>query len=270
MNNIELFKNENFGEIRTLLINDEVWFVGKDVAEALGYKEPNKAITKHIDEDDRIKYPITDNLGRAQETWLINESGLYSLILSSKLPQAKEFKRWVTNEILPSIRKHGGYLTPKKIEEVLLNPDTLIHLATILKEEKEKNATLTLVNKQQEQIINELQPKATYYDLILQCPDLLSVTQIAKDYGKGGAWLNKKLNELGIQYKHRDTWLLYSKYADKGYTSSTTHDYPDSKGVIHSRLHTYWTQKGRLFIYEQLKRINILPLIEKENVKDVI
>ena len=115
-----------------------------------------------------------------------------------------------------------------------------------------------------------MQPKATYYDLILQCPNLLSVTQIAKDYGKGGAWLNKKLNELGIQYKHRDTWLFYSKYADKGYTSSTTHNYPDSKGVIHSRSHTYWTQKGRLFIYEQIKRINILPLIEKQNIKDAI
>ncbi|MFR4987355.1 MAG: phage antirepressor KilAC domain-containing protein [Lachnospirales bacterium] len=267
--NIEFFKNESFGQIRTVIINDKVWFVGKDVADILGYQNGSRDIVRHIDEEDRIKQMIFDGK-QNKETWLINESGLYSLILSSKLPQAKEFKRWVTNDILPSIRKHGGYLTPQKIEEVLLNPDTLIQLATTLKEEQEKNAKLTLINKQQEQQIKELQPKATYYDLILQCPDLLSVTQIAKDYGKGGAWLNQKLNELGIQYKHRETWLLYAKYADKGYTSSRTREYPDSKGVIHSRLHTYWTQKGRLFIYEQLKRINTLPLIEKENIKDVI
>ena len=269
MNEIQIFQNKNFGQIRTIIINDEVWFVGKDVSEALGYKDTSQAIRKHIDEEDKLMRQFNWS-GQNREMTIINESGLYSLILSSKLPQAKDFKRWVTNEILPSIRKHGGYLTPKKIEEVLLNPDTLIQLATTLKEEQEKNAKLTLINKQQEQQIKELQPKATYYDLILQCPDLLSVTQIAKDYGMSGTQLNKKLNELGIQYKHRETWLLYAKYADKGYTSSRTREYPDSKGVIHSRLHTYWTQKGRLFIYEQLKRINILPLIEKENIKDVI
>src|SRR5699024_4092905 len=106
---IELFKNESFGEIRTLLINDEVWFVGKDVADILGYQNGSRDITRHIDEEDRIKQMIFDGK-QNKETWLINESGLYSLILSSKLPQAKEFKRWVTNEILPSIRKHGGYL----------------------------------------------------------------------------------------------------------------------------------------------------------------
>ena len=155
-----------------------------------------------------------------------------------------------------------------EVEKEYNSPEKIMARALIFA--NKQVGTLTLVNKQQEQQINELQPKATYYDLILQCKDLLSITQIAKDYGMSGTQLNKKLNELGIQYKHRETWLLYAKYADKGYTSSTTHDYPDSKGVIHSRLHTYWTQRGRLFIYEQLKRINILPLIEKENIKDVI
>lgn len=155
-----------------------------------------------------------------------------------------------------------------EVEKEYNSPEKVMARALILANNQIE--TLTLTNKQQEQIINELQPKATYYDLILKCKDLLSVTQIAKDYGKGGAWLNKKLNELGIQYKHRDTWLLYSKYADKGYTSSTTHDYLDSKSIIRSKLHTYWTQKGRLFIYEQLKSIDILPLIEKENIKGFI
>lgn len=270
MNNLEIFKNSKFGEVRTIVENDEILFCATDVARSLGYNKPQDAVQRHCKKSTPCFVEHPQNPDKTIEMKFIPESDVYRLIIKSKLPQAEEFEIWVFEEVIPSIRKHGGYLTPQKIEEALVNPDTLIHLATILKEEKEKNATLTLVNKQQEQQIKELQPKATYYDLILQCPDLLSVTQIAKDYGKGGAWLNKKLNELGIQYKHRDTWLLYSKYADKGYTSSTTRDYPDSKGVIHSRLHTYWTQKGRLFIYEQLKRINILPLIKKENVKDVI
>lgn len=112
MNNLMIFNNQEFGDIRVLDLNGEPWFVGKDVAERLGYIEPNKVISRHMDEDDRMKYPITDSLGRKQESWIINESGLYSLILSSKLPGAKRFKRWVTSEVLPSIRKHGTYTVP--------------------------------------------------------------------------------------------------------------------------------------------------------------
>lgn len=110
MNKLQIFKNSDFGEIRTVTIDNEPWFVGKDVAEILGYGEPHKAIQRHVDEDDGMKHPITDNLGREQETLIINESGLYSLVLSSKMPDAKKFKRWITSEVLPQIRKTGSYM----------------------------------------------------------------------------------------------------------------------------------------------------------------
>lgn len=243
--------------VRTVLIDDEPFFVGKDVAELLGYKNVNDALAKHVDKEDKqliqkSQIAMLENIPN-RGLIAINESGLYSLIISSKLPSAKRFKRWVTSEVLPDIRKHGGYLTPEKIEDVLLNPDTIIELATQLKSERERRLMA-------EQQVNELQPKATYYDLVLQNKSLVSVTQIAKDYGKSARWLNQKLHELGVQYKQGDTWLLYQKYAENGYTQSTTHVIDDS----HSKLFTKWTQKGRLFIYDLLKTINVLPLIEAD------
>ncbi len=245
MNQLQTFNFEK-EEVRTLTINNEPHFVGKDVAEILGYKEPHKAITRHTDEEDRMKHPILTN-GGTQDSWLINESGLYGLILNSKIEGAKNFKRWVTSEVLPTIRKHGMYAT----EDLLNNPDLLIQVATQLKEEKEQRLIA-------EQRVMELQPKATYYDLILQNKTLLSVTQIAKDYGKSAVWLNNKLHELGIQYKQGGTWLLYQKYAGNGYTQSTVHPIDADR----NKLLTKWTQKGRLAIYEMLKDEEILPLIE--------
>lgn len=262
MNEIQIFNNEEFGEIRTVEIGGEPWFVGKDVAEVLGYVKPLNAIATHIDVDDSLKQGLTDNMGRMQETIFINESGLYSLILSSKLPNAKTFKKWVTSEVLPSIRKHGLYAT----DELLDNPDLIIQMATKLKEEREVRKALEIENKVQSQQIAELTPKATYYDLILQCKDLLSMTEIAKDYGKSAKGMNKLLNEFGIQYKQSGVWFLYAKYQDKGYTQTKTQNYNRPDGTQGSRVHMYWTQKGRLFLYDFLKSKDVLPMIEQDIV----
>lgn len=255
MSNLQIF-NFKESQVRTVLVENEPWFVAKDVCEILELSNPTMVIDR-LDDDERAKF----NLGRQGETNIVNEYGLYSLVLGSRKPEAKEFKRWITHEVIPSIRKHGAYMTPATLEEAILNPDFGIRLLTSLKEEREARKSLELQTAQQRQIIHELQPKATYYDLCLQNKTLLSVTKIAKDYGMSGNALNSLLHELGVQYKQGDVWLLYQKYADKGYTQSKTHVIDSER----SAFHTYWTQSGRLFIYETLKqKKGILPIIERE------
>ena len=261
MNELQIFENAEFGSIRTLEVEGEPYFVGKDVAEVLAYNEPHKAIVRHTDEEDRTKCPILTNSG-TQNSWIINESGLYSLILSSKLPTAKKFKRWVTSEVLPAIRKHGVYA----VDDVLNNPDVWITALQELKAEREKTKQLTETVAIQTQQIAEMQPKVSYYDLVLNCKDLMSISVIAKDYGKSAKWLNNFLHERKIQYKQGKIWLLNQKYAENGYTSTKTHTVNGNDGEPHPKVHTYWTQKGRLFIYDLLKSNGILPLIEREEV----
>ena len=259
MMELKVFNNTEFGNIRTLERDGQPWFVGKDVAEILGYGKARNALTTHVDSDDALKQGLTDSMGRTQETIIINESGLYSLILSSKMPKAKQFKRWVTNEVLPSIRKHGVYAT----QELLNNPDILIDALQNLKAERERNEHLSLQTAQQAQIIGELQPKANYVDRVLQCKSLMTTTQIAKDYGMSAHSMNIKLKELGVQYKQSGQWLLYSKYHNKGYTHSETISLQHKDGTPFVRLETKWTQKGRLFLYELLKKQGTSPMIEQ-------
>ena len=258
MNEIKVWNFED-STVRTLTINNEPFFVGKDVAMILEYTNPQKAIRDHVDEEDRtVNDSFTVN-GTAAT--LINESGLYSLILGSKLPKAKEFKRWVTSEVLPSIRKHGLYAT----EELLNNPDMMIAVLTELKSEREKAAKLQTAIAVQNQQLAELKPKATYYDVVLNCPDLVTITTIAKDFGWSAIKLNGFLHEHGIQFKQGEIWHLYQEYAEKGYAATRTNLFKGSDGEQHSKEHTYWTQKGRLFIYDLLKSNNILPLMERES-----
>ena len=260
MSKLEIFENSEFGEIRTVEVNNEPWFVGRDVATVLGYSNPRDALSKHVDNDDK-GVAKCDTLGGSQDLTIINESGLYSLILSSKLPNAKSFKRWVTSEVLPAIRKHGLYA----IDDILENPDIAIQALTKLKEERAARKALELDNQVKSQQIAELQPKATYYDLILQCKDLLSVTEIAKDYGMSAKGLNAMLHDLGVQFNQSGVWFLYAKYQHEGYTQTKTQNYNRPDGTQGSKVHTYWTQKGRLFIYNLLKSEGILPTIEIED-----
>lgn len=262
MNELQVFENAEFGSVRTLVIDNEPYFVGKDVANILGYQNGSRDINRHVDEDDRCKSMVFDG-NQKKETIVINESGLYSLILSSKLPAAKRFKRWVTAEVLPSIRKHGAYATSVTIDSIIANPENGIRLLQALKTERDRRKELELENARQKQQLAEYSPKASYYDVVLQTTDALSASEIAKDYGKSAKWLNNLLHEKGIQFKQGGIWLLYQKYAEQGYTRSKTHTYSGDDGKQHSKLHTYWTQKGRLFIYDLLKRDDILPLMEQ-------
>lgn len=255
---IQVFSNAELGEVRTTVIDGEVMFVGKDVAEILGYQNGSKALADHVDEEDKLNNDSLSSLGQ-RGGWLINESGLYSLILSSKMPNAKKFKRWVTAEVLPAIRKHGVYA----VDEVLQNPDVLIQALTELKKEREEKEKLKETVAVQNQQITEMTPKAGYYDVVLNCKDVISTTEIAKDYVWSAKKMNAYLHEKKIQFKQGKIWLLYQKYSEQGLTSTKTSVYNGSDGLSHSIIHTYWTQKGRLFIYELLKKDGILPIMER-------
>lgn len=252
MNELQLFNFEN-NQVRTLLINDEPWFVGKDVAEILGYSKARNAIATHVDDDDKKGAPIQGDLGGTQEMTVINESGVYALVFGSKLPSAKKFKHWVTSEVLPTLRKTGGYTMPKTYLEAL----------KAFTAEVEKNEMLSLENKIQTQQINELKPKADYTDRILKTTDLMTTTQIAKDYGMSAKQFNALLHDHKVQFKQNGQWLLYSQYQSKGYTSSETVEFDRPDGTVGVRLNTKWTQKGRLFLYGLLKKYDVVPTIER-------
>lgn len=243
MSELQIFKNAEFGSIRTLTINGEPYFVRCDVAEILGYSNSRKALADHVDEEDK-GVTKCDTLGGTQEMTVINESGLYGLILGSKLPTARKFKRWVTSEVLPAIRRHGVYA----VDEVLANPDMLIEALLQLKAEREINQELKETVAVQNQQIVEMKPKASYYDVVLNCKDLVAISVIAKDYGWSANRMNQYLHQKGVQYKQGNKiWLLYQKYAEMGYTNTKTHSYPGNDGTMHTAVHTYWTQQGRLF-----------------------
>ena len=233
----QIFKNAEFGQIRTCMVNGETYFVGKDVASALGYTNPQKAIRDHIDEEDKLGERIVQS-GQARETIVINESGLYALILSSKLDSARRFKRWVTSEVLPAIRQNGRY------------------------ELEQHNRQLTNRNALLEEINAQQKPFTDYARTILSSTQTVTITQIAQDYGFTAIRFNELLCNLRIQHKVGGQWILYTPYLNKGYVQSFSSYFVKADGEVQVKLHTRWTQGGRLFLYEELKKAGLLPLIE--------
>lgn len=248
--NIQVFNNPEFGQVRTVMVENEPWFIGKDVAIALGYSNPRDALSRHVDKEDKgvVNH---DTLGGSQSVAIINESGLYSLIISSKLPTAKKFKHWVTSEVLPSIRRHGAYMTAEKIEEVLCNPDTIIKLATDLKAEQQKR-------QEAERQIEANKGKVTYAEAMLGCKSSCLVGELAKIL---------TLNGIIIGQNRLFMWLRANNYLGK---SGSNYNMPaqrymeqglfDIKPTLHSEnenlvmgFTTKVTPKGQMYFINGFK-----------------
>ena len=237
MNEIQIFQNQEFGAIRTISNEQgEPLFCAKDVAEALGYKLARKAVQDHVDRDDVLKRNLIDSLGRKQLTFFINESGLYSLILSSKLDSAKRFKHWVTSEVLPSIRKQGGYMVarPDESDEVIMARALQIMQATLQRRDEQ---------------IAQLKPRADYADHVLDSISCFTVTQIGKELGMTGHDLNVLLCSHKIQYVQSGQYLLYADYARQGLAKNRNFEYHTAEGELKTRTYLVWTERGRGFIH---------------------
>ena len=243
MNKIKIFQNPEFGAIRTISNEQgDVMFCGRDVAAALGYKKPEWAIATHVEADDSAKRGVIDSLGREQQAIFINESGLYALILSSKLDSAKRFKHWVTSEVLPSIRKQGGYLVarPEETDEEVLARGILVMQTTLQRRADE---------------IARLQPKADYADEVLDSVSCLTTTQIAKELNMTGCELNNLLRTLRVQYRQSGQYLLYADYARLGYAQSRTLRIRFSNGRVKTHHYLVWTERGRYFIHRLVEKV---------------
>lgn len=264
MNELKIFENKEFGSVRTLEIDGKPYFVANDVARALGYTNPSKATNDHC--KNAIMRRGNDSLGRQAEFKVIPEGDIYRLIIKSQLPTAEKFEKWVFDEVLPSIRKHGVYA----IDDVLNNPDMLITALQELKAERaerrrleSEKAVLESETLEMSREIEQMKPKVNYVDVILQSKSTVCVTQIAQDYGMSAMTFNKTLQSLGVQRKVAGQWILYKQYLTQGYVQSETVNVTRRDGTVLSVMNTKWSQKGRLFLYELLKRNNIYPLIEK-------
>ena len=240
MNEIQIFQNVEFGAIRTMSNEQgEPLFCGKDVALALGYKRPEDAMAQHLEIEDSVKHRVMDSNGKLRLTTFINESGLYSLILCSKLESAKRFKRWVTGEVLPAIRKQGGYMVAKQGEsekEIMARALEIVR-STIQRRDEE---------------IARLQPKALYTDQVLDSITCITTTQLAKELSMTAQELNRRLCEMRIQYWQSGQYMLYAEFARQGFARSRTRKHTLKHGMVLTEMYLVWTERGREFIHRLL------------------
>ena len=258
MNDVQVFNNSEFGDIRVLEEDGKILFCGSDVAKALGYERPYDAVSAHCKYTVKRSIPHPQSADKTIEMAFISEGDMYRLICSSKLPSAEKFESWVFDEVLPTIRKTGSYGLD------VPNFKDPVAAARAWADAMEAKIALEEINKEQQLLIEEMKPKVYYTDTILQSNSLVQTTQIAKDYGMSARAFNKKLHELGVQYNTGSQWVLYQKYQDAGYAHSYTYEYTRPDGSHGTKMHLKWTQKGRLFLYNLLKDAGVLPVMEWE------
>lgn len=252
MTNLQIFNNDRFGQVRIVPVDGELMFVAKDVCDCLEITKHRDAISR-LDSDERGSVKL-DTPGGKQDIAAINEYGLYNLVLSSRKPEAKEFKRWITHDVIPAIRKTGSYS--------MAIPQTLPEALRAYADEVESHNATKAIVAQQEQQIAEFKPVKDYVDKILSSKSCLAITQIAADYGLSAQELNKILHEAGLQRKVGDQWILYKQHMAKGFTKSETFTFCRSDGRLDSKITTKWTQKGRLEIHSILTKLNIHAVCE--------
>ena len=278
MNELQIFQNPQFGEIRTITEDGVTLFCGSDVAKALGYKRPNDAIAAHCRGTVKRRIGVqtgtkADGTPAVQQVEMnfIPEGDIYRLAARSELPGADAFERWIFDEVLPSIRKHGGYIagqrdmTPEELmaAAVLVADKKIREMETEKQRLKEDKLALEKENERQRQEIADFQPMRQYLDTILSSTGVLATTQIAADYGLSAKQLNRILHEEGIQRNVNGQWILYRKHMGKGYTKSATLCIQHTHREPETKLHTYWTQKGRVMIHNILTRRGILALMDR-------
>lgn len=276
MNEIEIFESPLFGQVRIVSdASNEPLFCLGDVCKALGLRAGDVRI--RLDKGVVSTQPLVTT-GGVQKVTFVNEDGLYDVILDSRKPQAKAFRKWLTSEVLPAIRKDGGYIVSREDEsdEDLMARALVVARATLKRRDKKIKALEAQARNQQQQLevkdaqitelntaVSEMQPKVSYVDTILQCKDTVQTTIIAQDYGKSAKAFNILLRNFGIQRKVGTAWVLYAKHISNGYVQSKTFTYKHKDGTDGARTYSEWTQRGRLFLYDTLKKHGILPMIEQ-------
>lgn len=262
-NELQIFQNPLFGEVRTIELNQKVWFGASDIAKALGYSNPRKAIATHCKSAGVTIRDVGVKTGERPDGTpiiqdikmnFINEGNVIRLVSRCKMPKADEFESWIFDDLVPTVLKTGGYIIEKEgdTEEDLL-ARAFVVAQNKLKEREQRIALLEDQNKLSKEQLQIAAPKVEYFDNVLQSSNTYTTTQIAKEFGFSAETLNKKLKEKGIQYKQNGQWLLTYKYQNKGYTKTKTVTYTKADGSQGSSMQTVWTERGRLFIHGIIK-----------------